>query len=210
MALDIIVVLIFILSTIRGKVRGVGETLIHLATLVGSIALATLLTKPLSALLKSTPLDEMIEAKLVQQMHSHIIDLLDFTPKAIGGTLKQIGISGLTITVKQFTDTALLVLSFLLIILAVSLVSVYLRTKLRHARRKGTVIGTADSTIGFLFGMVRGAILVFLFLAFMFPIAGIFMPDRIQAVNESLNSSYIAGPLYDINPLILLIQRFSL
>ena len=44
----------------------------------------------------------------------------------------------------------------------------------------------------------------------MFPLAGIFLPDRIQAVNEQLNSSYIAGPLYDINPLLLLLKKFSL
>lgn len=44
----------------------------------------------------------------------------------------------------------------------------------------------------------------------MFPLAGIFLPDRIQAINEQLNSSYIAGPLYDINPLLLLLKKFSL
>ena len=59
-------------------------------------------------------------------------------------------------------------------------------------------------------GMLKGAVFVCLFLAFMFPLAGIFLPDKIQAINEQLNDSYIAGPLYDINPLLSLLKHFSL
>ena len=101
-------------------------------------------------------------------------------------------------------------LSFLLITTGVSLVSLFLRRRLHVARKKGTVIGSTDSLAGFAVGVLKGTLFVFLFLAFMFPLAGIFLPDRIQAVNEQLNSSYIAGPLYDINPLLLLLKKFSL
>lgn len=210
MILDIIVILIFIIFAVRGKSRGLGESLIRLAAMVAGIALATAFTRPLSALIRKTSLQASMQQGLENIFQGSTVNLLDFIPKALEDTLQNFGVSDLPFEVSHFTTTAVLVLSFLLITTGVSLISLFLRRRLHIARKKGTVIGSTDSFAGFAVGVLKGTLFVFLFLAFMFPLAGIFLPDRIQAINEQLNSSYIAGPLYDINPLLLLLKKFSL
>lgn len=210
MILDILVIIIFVIFALRGKNRGIGESLIRLAALIGGIALGTALTKPLSALLLQTPLRASVQSGLENAFHGTKANLMDFIPKAIGTTLQDLGIQDLSIDVSHFTQLAILVLSFLLIILVVNLISLALRRRLHAARKKGTLVGSTDSAAGFLTGVLKGILFVFLFLAFMFPLAGVFMPDQIQNINEQLNNSYIAGPLYDINPLLLLLKKFSL
>lgn len=210
MILDILVIIIFVIFALRGKNRGLGESLIRLAALIGGIALGTALTKPLSALLLRTPIRSSVQSGLENAFHGTKANLMDFIPKAIGTTLQDLGIQDLSIDVSHFTQLAILVLAFLLIILAVNLVSLALRRRLHAARKKGTLVGSTDSAAGFLTGVLKGTLFVFLFLAFMFPLAGVFMPDQIQNINEQLNNSYIAGPLYDINPLLLLLKKFSL
>ena len=178
--------------------------------MVAGIALATAFTRPLSALIRKTPLQTSMQQGLENIFQGSTVNLLDFIPKALEDTLQNFGVSNLPFEVSHFTTTAVLVLSFLMITTGVSLISLFLRRRLHIARKKGTVIGSTDSFAGFAVGVLKGTLFVFLFLAFMFPLAGIFLPDRIQAINEQLNSSYIAGPLYDINPLLLLLKKFSL
>lgn len=210
MILDIIIIVIFFLSAVRGKQRGFGDTFLRLLALVSGIVLGTLFTEDVSKWIRVTPLDEWIEKRLTVLMQGDEINLLDFVPGVIGKTLRQIGVGSVAIDIRHFTNILILVVSFLIIVFACSAVCVFLRRRLYHARTEGTVIGTMDSTVGFLFGMIRGALLVFLFLAFLFPLAGIFLPDQIPAIHENLQSSYIAGYLYNVNPLILFIRQLSL
>ncbi len=209
MILDILIIIIFILFAVRGKSRGIGESLIHLVAMIAGITLGVMFTTPLSALFQKTNLDEFIRAGLVRAFDGSDLNLMDFIPATFSDSLRAVGIDSLSIDAEQFTGTAITVLSFLLITLGVSLISLFLRHRLKDARKKGTVIGNTDSFAGLLLGMVKGAIAVCLFLAFMFPLAGIFLPDMIQSINEQLNTSYIAGPLYDLNPLLLLLKKFS-
>ncbi len=210
MILDILIIIIFILFAVRGKSRGIGESLIHLVAMIAGITLGVMFTTPLSTLFQKTNLDEFIRAGLVRAFDGSDLNLMDFIPATFSDSLRAVGIDSLSIDAEQFTGTAITVLSFLLIAFGVSLLSLLLRRRLRDARKKGTVIGNTDSFAGLLLGMVKGAIAVCLFLAFMFPLAGIFLPDMIQSINEQLNTSYIAGPLYDLNPLLLLLKKFSL
>ena len=210
MILDILVIVIFVLFAVQGKSRGFGESIIRLVGVFAGIFLGVMFTTPLSKFLRTTKLDASVQTSLCQAFNGKTVDLLDYIPKNIGATLQLIGVKALSVDVRNFTDMAITVLAFLLIIALVASVSLYLRRRLQSARHKGTLIGTTDSTAGLLLGMVKGAIFVCLFLAFMFPLAGIFLPDKIQLINEQLNASYIAGPLYDVNPLLSLLKIFSL
>ena len=41
-------------------------------------------------------------------------------------------------------------------------------------------------------------------------VTGIFMPDKIEALNSTLSNSFIAGRLYDINPLLVFMKKLVL
>ena len=76
-----------------------------------------------------------------------------------------------------------------------------------RGRKSKNLLGTVDSNIGLLFGTIKGAIIICLVLALMFPLTALFAPQHIHTLNEQLNNSYIAGYLYDINPLIYFMRR---
>ena len=76
-----------------------------------------------------------------------------------------------------------------------------------RGRNSKNLLGTVDSSVGLLFGSIKGAIIIFLLLALMFPLTSLFAPQYIHTLNEQLNNSYIAGYLYDSNPLIYFMRR---
>lgn len=210
MILDILVITIFVLFAVQGKSRGFGESVIRLIGVFAGILLGVMFTQPLSKLLCATKLDDSVQTSLRAIFKGQKVNLLDYIPENIGTTLQSIGVKALSVDIKNFSQLAITVFTFLLIVLLVGSLSIFLRCRLRGARQKGTLIGNTDTTAGLLMGMVKGSLFVCLFLAFMFPLAGIFLPDKIQVINEQLNDSYIAGPLYDINPLLSLLKHFSL
>jgi uncharacterized membrane protein required for colicin V production len=207
MILDIIVVAIIVLSMVRGKAKGFGETLIKLFALGCSVTLGVLFTGRVSDILSLTGLDETITKHLQELTGSGDTNLSDFIPGIIGKTLDVISHQGSAAGIRHLTNLLMLVFSFILIVAAVYFVAHLLRKNLKRNRKERTLIGTVDSGVGLLFGLIKGVILVFLFLAFMFPLAGIFAPEHIKAMNEALNTSYIAGFLYDINPLLIFINK---
>ena len=113
-------------------------------------------------------------------------------------------------TAKHFTNLVMTTTAFILIVLIVAAVTSWLRRKIRKSKMQKGVIGTVDDGVGLMIGGLRGVILVCLFLAFLLPMTGIFVPDRINDVSMLLNESVIAGRIYDINPLIAFMRGFNL
>lgn len=210
MVLDLIVVITFVIATVRGKVRGFSDSLIRLAGLVAGIVFGVLFTEKLAAVITLTPLDELIRDNMREIVKGNSFDIIDFIPSSIGKVIRSLGATRTEQTVTHFANATIMVLSFLIIVVAVWIISGLIRESMSRKRHNKTLIGTVDSSVGLLFGAIKGALLVFLFLAFMFPVAGIILPDHLHAINESLNNSYIAGYLYDINPLIYFIKKLSL
>lgn len=210
MVLDLIVVIMFITTTVRGKIRGFSDSLIRLAGLVAGVVLGVVFTEKLADIIMLTPLDELIRDNVRDMVNGNSFDIIDFIPSSIGKVIRSLGATETEQTVTHFANAVIMVLSFLLIVLATWIVAGLIRGSLSRKRHNKTFIGTVDSSVGLLFGAIKGALLVFLFLALMFPVASIILPDHIHAINESLNNSYIAGYLYDINPLIHFIKKLSL
>lgn len=210
MVLDLIVVIMFITTTVRGKIRGFSDSLIRLAGLVAGVVLGVVFTEKLADIIMLTPLDELIRDNVRDMVNGNSFDIIDFIPSSIGKVIRSLGATETEQTVTHFANAVIMVLAFLLIVLATWIVAGLIRGSLSRKRHNKTFIGTVDSSVGLLFGAIKGALLVFLFLALMFPVASIILPDHIHAINESLNNSYIAGYLYDINPLIHFIKKLSL
>lgn len=213
MILDIILLLIFTTATLRGKRKGFASSLIKFAALAGGLVLGVVFTKPFCELLTLTGLDRVTSsniAALAKSGNGKTVDFMDFLPEVIRKTLGVFGVDNISADIREFTSSTMLVLSFLSIILITHIVSFVLRRKLGGERKKQSLIGSADAYAGLLLGMLKGAALVFLFLALMLPVAGILLPDRVHDINEALNNSYIAGSLYDINPLISFIKHLHL
>ena len=207
MILDLAIIVIIILSVVIGSKKGILQTGLRFASLILALVLGVMMTGKVSNLLYATSLDERMMTSLYEKATDGTIDLGYFMPKLFSETFMKIGDIGLRFTVRQFTAFAITVFSFLLIVFIVWLITFFLIRTLRKNREKKTIIGRADSSAGMIVGAIKGVIIVCLLLAFMFPLAGIFIPDKIPALNEMLSSSFIAGRLYDSNPLLYFIKN---
>ncbi len=159
MVLDIIIIAIFILSSVRGKSSGFASSLIRLVGIAAAIVCGVLFTKRLADALALTQLNGIVSRKMLSP------------------------------------------LAFFIIVAIVWIIVSILCRGLREARRKKNLLGTVDSSVGLLFGMIRGAIFVLLFITFLLPATHLIAPDKLPAVNASLDNSYIASRVYDANPI---------
>ena len=98
-----------------------------------------------------------------------------------------------------------LVLAFLLIILAVKIVGGILVLLLSKDYHDG-VIGCLDSVLGFLFGAVRGVLLLFILFALLVPVLTLLPGTLSVALKTAMDQSMIATVLYDDNLLLILLR----
>lgn len=75
-------------------------------------------------------------------------------------------------------------------------------------RYHGGFAGVMDWLLGLLLGVITGVIYVFVFLALVVPAVGLFMPEHCETVMGWLDSSVIAGDLYNNNLLLVLFRDF--
>ena len=207
MVLDIIIVVIFLICALRGKSQGFLDSLVRLAAISGGVIIGILNTDRLRSLLFALPIDDIMKLKLTKKFNGQDIDLLKFIPKVLCTKFEDFGIDGITTTVNRFTNLSITIISFSIIVGLVWFISILLRRRILSGRKHKNLLGTVDSSVGLLFGAIKGAILIFLLLALMFPLATLFTPEQIHALNEQLNNSYIAGYLYDVNPLIYFMHK---
>lgn len=207
MVLDIIIVVIFLICALRGKSQGFLDSLVRLAAVSGGVIIGILNTDKIRSLLFALPIDDFMKGKLTEKFNGQEMDLLKFIPKVLRTKFEAFGLDGLPTTVNRFTNLSLTIISFSAIVGLVWIISSYIRRRIMRGRKHKNLLGTVDSSVGLLFGSIKGAIIVFLLLALMFPLTTLFAPEHISTLNEQLNNSYIAGYLYDINPLIYFMRQ---
>lgn len=201
------IIVVFLICALRGKSQGFLDSLVRLAAISGGVIIGILNTDRLRSLLFALPIDDIMKLKLTKKFNGQDIDLLKFIPKVLRTKFEDFGIDGITTTVNRFTNLSITIISFSIIVGLVWFISVLLRRRILSGRKHKNLLGTVDSSVGLLFGAIKGAILIFLLLALMFPLATLFTPEQIHALNEQLNNSYIAGYLYDVNPLIYFMHK---
>lgn len=187
MIMDGIIGIIMIASIARGKYKGFSDTFIKVILMLIAVLLGAFFTGNFSKLLRLVHLDKVIDKKL---------DMPITVPKNLYDGIFGSNVSGAASSVLSF---------FILFLLAWIIVS-FIRRKFAKARSKGTILGSADKLAGMIFGFIKGAILVFVLLALMFPVSGIFYPGFSDVLKEQLGDSIFTMWLYDNNPLYMLIM----
>lgn len=210
MILDVAVIGIFTISTIAGKRHGFLETILRLGMLVLSLVCGVMFTESVADWLCVMDMDSILRERLSEYAMNGQINPASLIPGEIGETLTEITDSTLTTSVRSLANIIVTTTAFMIIVIIVSIFARWLRKKLHKSKLEKGVIGTVDDGVGLMIGALKGAILVCLFLAFLLPITGIFVPDRINEVSELLNKSYIAGYVYDINPLLGFMRKLNL
>ena len=110
------------------------------------------------------------------------------------------------ILAEKLTLLTMTILCFIVTLLVIKAI-IFLVTIGISSKKKGFT-GAADGILGLVAGLLRGAVFVFLFLAVLVPLVNLVSPVSTQLVVDSLNSSHLAGTLYDNNFLVNLMEDY--
>lgn len=235
--LDGAICLILLIAVIRGAVRGIGDTMLRLLGLAAGFGLCFMYLDKVSEWLSVSPLQNRIHRHMYNIVRGQVFggasgdtpgDLqsseiinnyvgntqpdpyAEAMPKTLGGVVNDLADKTANAAASRLTDICISIVSVLLILLAVWLVMTIIRLIYRHGRKNSVLLRLSDRILGMAFGVVRGLIISFLAAAALIPATTLFAPDKVPQMLAALEQTYIAGTLYDINPVMLIVQHFLL
>lgn len=210
MILDGIIGIIIIAEMTRGKIKGFADTLIRLILVGFAVVLGSLLTGNFNKLMAILHIDKLINARILTTIRVGKVDFDVVIPDAVKNFINDLGSEHSTLVINRLTGATSSVISFSIIFLIVWIFTTWLRRKFAKARSHGTIIGTVDGLAGMVFGLAKGAIIVFIVLALMFPTAELFAPKLSNILIDQLNDSIFSLWLYDNNPLFAFMDKIKL
>ncbi len=212
MAIDIILGIIVLVSMIIGFKKGLAVTLTHTLGWVVAIICGVCLGKPVQGILKEkTGIYDSINDTLIEKANEAANDPVvngDAVPEAFVAIRKNLLGTVVDSAGTAVVDIAYTVICFLLIVLAARLVT-FVFCFLFSKKHNDGAAGFFDGVLGLLMGAARGVLLALLFLGLVFPFLAITSPELARTITDSLDSSYVAGYLYDNNILMDLLTLFK-
>lgn len=228
--------LIALIAALRGAVKGVGDTIIKILCIAAGLGLGVFYSDRLSAFLMQTKLRDTIyqrffvfirgdEAAAADPAAAPAADAGDsffgsifaqdgstesVISKSLAGIFSNAADKAADAAADRLTQIAMGVIAFALIILAVSILSMILRWLIRHGRKNSVVIGFADRVLGFVLGSVRGLMLAWIAVALLIPVTTAVSPDSAIPMMDALQQTTVSKVLYDVNPLLYLVQHVFL
>ena len=109
--------------------------------------------------------------------------------------------------VQLLTTTILTVISFLIITVGCAILLRILVHPACRRQRRG-LLNASDRVLGLLTGLVSGVLVIFLFLALLMVVINCGGEGLAGSIVDSLDSSFIAGTLYDSNLLLVVTGGF--
>lgn len=209
MIFDIIVVTILVICMVLGFRRGFIYSFVNTLGWIGSIICAFIGSRMLSGqLTMHTGLDESIYLKIYDNISGSFESITtgaDTLPLILNETVDTAAATAAEALAQRLTDMTMLILSFLMIFIVIKLIC-YLITTALSKRHNDGFIGFFDGLLGFIAGSIKGILIVFLFLMLLVPGLNLMSPESTEVALRGLESSHIAGTLYDANFLMLVLS----
>ena len=217
--IDGILCLIVFIAAVIGAAKGIGDTIIRIAAVIGGGALAFLYSGKVGEYLKGTSVNRLLHDHIYlllrgREAAEEAPDVVTGDDSSIAGMLSK-SLTGLFTNAadkaaeeaaQRLTEIAMGVISFALIVLAVALAVAILKAIIRFARKKSVVLGFTDRLLGFVLGAVRGLLLAWIAVALLIPVTAIVSPENVAPVMNALKETEIARVMYDVNPLLYVVK----
>lgn len=209
--MDAATIIIFTLSTSSGFRQGFVQTFIHSLGWVLSILIGLIFHRLAYGLLRgSSSYYDMIYSKISERVTlegpyaagSFISDM----PAIIHNFLEPIRDKMLATIATGLSDLVFKFIVFAILVFMARSVLWILTFVFSKKRNKG-ILGFFDGLFGFILGIAKSLLIIFLLLAFLVPFIGL---SKGEFLTQSLESSKIAGVLYDNNYLLLVIKGLFL
>jgi uncharacterized membrane protein required for colicin V production len=224
-AIDGCICIIIFAAALWGAVKGIGDTIIRIASIAAGIGLGVFYSDKISAFLMKT--------KMSRSLYEHIFVLLrgeeaspgsgnaaldtlnstgdpesymDSLSKSIGSMFDSAADRAADAAAQKLTAVAVSVIGFALILLTVAVLTAVIRFLIKHFRNTSTVLGLTDRLLGFVLGGVRGLLLAWIIAALLIPVTALLSPENVPVTIDALNMTTIGKVLYDVNPLLLAVK----
>ena len=224
-AIDGVICIIIFAAALWGAVKGIGDTIIRIASIAAGIGLGIFYSDKISAFLMKT--------KMSRSLHDHIfvlirgedaasgsgnaaIDTLNSTgdsesymdslSKSVGSMFDSAADKAADAAAQKLTAIAVSIIGFALILLTVAILTAAARFLIKHFRNTSTVLGFTDRLLGFVLGGVRGLLIAWVFTALLIPVTALLHPENVPGTLEALKMTTIGRVLYDVNPLLLVVK----
>jgi len=207
-AMDILAAVILLFSMIQGARSGFARTLVSFVQWFGCIIAGFFLcTSVKEYIIRETTLDEAINSYILDHIGTTIEESTAYQsiPSLFGEWLNRNPSGFVYGTSASLTDVLLTIIAFLAVIFAVKLlcsIFILIFSKENH----DGFIGFMDSLVGFLFGAVKGVLLLFLTFAFMVPVLSLLPGTLSETIRDAVDQSQLASFLYDDNLLLILVR----
>jgi len=205
--MDVVVALIFVISTAVGFRQGFVHTFIHTAGWLLSIVLAfAWYAKVENFMRNKTNFYDTVYNKVAERVaeegSSAGVSFTKDMPVILQEFIDSIKNSVADAIAMGVSDFLFKVICFLLLVVAIRLVFMLFSSLFSKKNNEG-FLGFIDGVFGLLAGAIKGLLIIFLLLALLVPVIGLSSGDSLAA---TLESSRIAGILYDNNYLLLMLK----
>lgn len=207
MWLDIVIAVIFVLSTAHGYRKGFVRTFIHTAGWLLAIILGFAWYPRVEAfLIENTNLynivNEKIQGRVTEQGTSIVDPVSDNIPTILKGVIDTAEDAVTSVLTDGLSGFLFHMISFLAIVIFIRLIFLLISSLLSKKHHDG-LIGFIDGFLGLLAGALKGIILIFILLALMVPAISLYSGDFLV---NGLAESRVAYTLYDNNLILLIIK----
>ena len=206
MVLDIILVAILVFFAAKGLAKGFVYTCLHTLGWIAAIVLAWFAAKPLADILDDGSLGMSIRDKFAMSTAA-LDNAVAGMPTIISGGISAGAGEASDLFVQLLTTTIVTLIGFLAITVGCSILMRILVHPACKRQHRG-LLHTSDRVLGLLTGLVEGVLLVFLFLALLMVVVNCGGEGLAGSIVDSLDSSFIAGALYDSNLLLIVTGGF--
>lgn len=203
MVIDVILGLIVLISMFAGYRRGFFSTFIHIFGWLIAVAGAWY-AKPyvVDFIRDNTSLQGRLQERIASIITPDPEAAMSFFPEIFKDNIE----SAIGTAAGQIAESAFSVLCFIVLVLAVKIILVMI-ARIFERENDDSVIGFFNSTLGMCLGLLRGAIIVVIITAFLFPLLSTMSQDIAQVISDNLDSSRFAKIIYDNNPITQYINR---
>lgn len=209
MIFDIIVLAILVAAMVSGFRKGFVysfvQTLGWIGAFIGGFIGCRILAEQLTL---RTDLKENIYSKIfenVSESLNSITSNADTLPLILNDAADATADSASSVLAERLTNMTMVIVSFIIIFAVIKLLCYFITMAFSNRNNDG-FLGFADGMLGLTAGMIKGILLVFLFLMLLMPAMNLMSPASMEIALEWLDNSYIAGTLYDSNFIVLILS----
>jgi len=205
---DIIIIVILVLTMVFGFRRGFVYSFIHTLGMLGSLIIAFFGARFAQKLLiEHTMLDENFYNTIFENVSSTLNSALspaDTLPLILNLQLDAAADGTAAAVAQTLTDFVTLAISFVGLFIIIKLLC-YIIISVFSRKNNDGFVGFFDGFLGLIAGLIKGTLIIFVFLALLAPGINLMSPASAEIFMTALDNSYIAKTLYDANFLLLIL-----